>query len=416
MALDPESLLKDLFKCAVKAADAEHVLEAYLPKDRTGKIYVVGAGKGSAKMAQALERHWQGEIEGLVITRYGHHVPCKKIEIIEAAHPVPDEAGLKGAERILDFARARKEGDFVIALISGGGSALLSLPAKGISMSQKQEIHKALLHSGAGIEEMNCVRKHLSAIKGGRLAKACAPARLMTLAISDVPGDEASVIASGPTVGDDTTSDMAEAICKRYGISNVPNFQESVFADDPCFENNSYHLIATPQKSLQAVADHLEGLGITHMILSDRLEGEAREMGKMHAAIVRQILDHDQPMTAPCVLISGGEATVTIKNKQGRGGPNAEFLLSFLEQTRGLDGVYALACDTDGIDGSEDNAGAWITPETFSKAQKAGLTPSDYLDRNLSYGFFKQLELLYKPGPTLTNVNDLRVIYITKNN
>ncbi len=406
-------LLKSLFDRAIAAADAENVLDRYLPQDRTGKVVVVGAGKGAAKMAQAFEKHWQGEIRGLVVTRYGHGVPTRQIEVVEAAHPVPDEAGLTAARRILEMVSELDENDQVIALISGGGSALLSLPLEGVSMAEKQAVNKHLLHSGATIEEINCVRKHLSAIKGGRLAKACYPAKLLTLSISDVPGDDPCVIASGPTVADPTTVEQARAILKRYGIAGYDDkLAESVKEDDPVLHKAEYRLIATPQMSLQAAADELVKRGINCMILSDRMEGEAREMAKMQAAIVRQIIDHDQPMKAPCVLLSGGEATVTIKNRAGRGGPNGEFILSFIDQTRGLDNVTALAADTDGIDGSEDNAGAWADATSLSRMEELGLDLHDYLENNLSYDFFEKMGDLFRPGPTLTNVNDFRAIYI----
>jgi glycerate 2-kinase len=405
--------LEDLFQVAIDAADSAKVMADYLPEDRTGNVTVIGAGKGAAKMAQAFEAAWEGDINGLVITRYGHNVPTQHIEVVEASHPVPDDAGLKGAARILKLVEPLGEDDLVIALISGGGSALLSLPVDGLEMMRKQAVNKALLHSGATIEEINCVRKHLSAIKGGRLAKAVYPAKLITLSISDVPGDDPAVIASGPTVGDGTTVDDAKAILKRYGIYGYDEFlKESVKPDDPAVAEAEYHLIATPQKSLQAVSDALAEKGISSMILSDRIEGEAREIAKMHGAIVRQIIDHGQPITAPCVLLSGGEATVTIKNPNGKGGPNGEFILSLLDQIRGLDNVYALAADTDGIDGSEDNSGAYIGPESHEKMKALGLNLHEYLDQNLSYDFFKAMDDLFIPGPTLTNVNDLRMIYI----
>jgi hydroxypyruvate reductase len=410
-----KDLLREIFDAAIEAADADVVLDRYLPEDRSGRLHVIGAGKGAAKMAAALEKYWDGEISGLVITRYGHSMPTKFIEVIEASHPVPDEAGLKAAQRILDYVTELGEGDQVLALISGGGSALLSLPLCGVSMEEKQAVNKALLHSGATIEEMNCVRKHLSAVKGGRLAKACYPASLTTLSISDVPGDDPSVIASGPTVGDPTTCDDARQIMKRYGIEGFDDrLLETIKPADPSLEKANYHLIATPQMSLQAAADLLKKKGINSIILSDRIEGEAREVAKVHAAIVRQIQDHGQPIEAPCVILSGGEATVTIKNPDGRGGPNAEFILSLLEQTAGLKNVWALAADTDGIDGSEDNSGAWMDPTSYQRAKDKGLTLHHHLDENLSYDFFDEMEDLFKPGPTLTNVNDFRAIYVGK--
>ena len=408
-----KDLLKDLFDAAIDAADADKVLADYLPDDRRGKLTVIGAGKGSAQMARALENAWDGEISGIVITRYGHAVPTNHVEVVEASHPVPDEAGQVAAQRILDLVTDLGEEDQVIALISGGGSALLSLPLCGISPEEKQAVNKALLHSGASIDEMNCVRKHLSAVKGGRLAKACYPARLLTLAISDVPGDEASVIASGPTVGDPTTCADALDILHRYQIEGFEDrLLETIKSDDPCLEKSEFKLIATPQKSLQVAADVLEARGIASLILSDRIEGEARDVAKVHAAIVRQIQDHEQPIQPPCVILSGGETTVSIKNPDGRGGPNGEFMLSFLEQTRGLENVYALAADTDGIDGSEDNAGAWVDPTSEIRRKALNLNIHDHLENNLSYDFFQELGDIFKPGPTLTNVNDFRAIYV----
>ncbi|WP_419799225.1 MAG: glycerate kinase type-2 family protein [Terasakiella sp.] len=408
-----KDMLKQAFEAAVSAADPDVVLERYLPNDRHRKVTVVGAGKSAAKMAAAFERAWQGPVRGLVVTRYGHKVPTRFIEVVEAAHPVPDEAGLQAAKRILKMVSELGEDDLVVALISGGGSALLSLPAEGVSIVQKQAVNKALLQSGATIDEMNCVRKHLSAIKGGRLAKACFPAQLLSLAISDVPGDDPSVIASGPTVGDVTTCAEAREILNRYGIEGYDDLLvESVNPDDPCFARSTYKLIATPQRSLQAACDFLANKGISSLILSDRIEGEAREIAKMHGAIAQQIVTYGQPISAPCVLLSGGETTVSIRNPDGAGGPNAEFLLSLLDHMDGVERVYALAADTDGIDGSEDNAGAWIDPTSRQRAKDKGLKVRDYLDSNQSYRFFFEMDDLFAPGPTLTNVNDFRAIYI----
>lgn len=407
------TFLTDLFNEAVRLADADVVLDQYLPEDRRQKVTVIGAGKGAAKMARAFENLWEGPVRGLVITRYGHSVPTRFIEVVEAAHPVPDAAGQAGAARMMEMVQGLGEEDLVIALISGGGSALLSLPLDGVSLQEKQAVNKALLHSGATIDEINCVRKHLSAIKGGRLAKACYPARVLSLAISDVPGDDPSVIASGPTVADGTSIADATAILQRYGIAGYDDkLQESVKPDDPCWARMSYQLIATPQTSLQGAADLAAKKGIPALILSDRIEGEAREVAKVHGAIVRQIQDHAQPIQPPCVLLSGGEVTVSIKNPQGRGGPNAEFILALCDQLRGVEGVYALAADTDGIDGSEDNAGAWFDPTSLERIAQQGLNLHHHLDQNLSYDFFDRLGDLFVPGPTLTNVNDFRAIYI----
>jgi len=416
----PKEVLKQAFDAAVLAADPAEILVDYLPKDRTGKVTVIGAGKGAARMAAAFERAWEGEVTGLVITRYGHFEPCKHIEVIEASHPVPDEAGLKGAQRILDLVKDLGENDQVIALISGGGSALLSLPAPGLLMEDKQAVNKALLKSGASINEINSVRKHLSAIKGGRLAKACAPASLLTLAISDVPGDQAAVIASGPTVADPSTRQQALEIIERYKIYLPPSMRqwlenqacETVKPDDECFVNQQYSLIATPQKSLEAAAHYLSENNINNLILSDRIEGESREIAKMHAAIARQCQTYGQPIKPPCVILSGGETTVTLRGESGCGGPNAEFVLSFMQDTAGLLGVYLLSADTDGIDGTEDNAGAWLDPSSYERAMDRGLNLSDYLESNRSYDFFKSLEDLFVPGPTKTNVNDFRAILV----
>jgi hydroxypyruvate reductase len=408
-----KEMLKQAFNAAIAAADPDLVLERYLPSDRSAKVTVVGAGKSAAKMAAAFEKAWQGPIQGLVVTRYGHKVPTTSIEVVEAAHPLPDGAGIKGAQRILDMVTGLGADDLVIALISGGGSALLSLPVAGVSMEQKQAVNKSLLHSGATIAEINCVRKHLSMIKGGHLAKACFPARVLSFAISDVVGDDPSVIASGPTVGDGTTCGQARDILKRYNIKGYDDLlMESVKPDDPCFTNTVYKLIATPQKSLQAARDFLANNGIDSVILSDRIEGEAREIAKVHAAIAHQIANYGQPGLAPCVLLSGGELTVTVRNPAGCGGPNTEFLLSLLQHIDGLENLYALAADTDGIDGSEDNAGAWIDPTSRQRAFDKGLRTMDYLDNNQAYRFFFEMDDLFVSGPTLTNVNDFRAIYI----
>jgi len=408
-----KELLQGAFDAAIRAADADIILDDDLPEDRSRAVTVIGAGKGAAKMAAAFERHWDGPVRGLVVTRYGHGVATKQIEVVEAAHPVPDQAGIEAARRMLDLVRPLGAGDLVVALISGGGSALLSLPVDGVTIEQKQTLNKALLESGASIDEMNCVRKHVSAIKGGRLAQACYPAQLLTLAISDVAGDDPAVIASGPTVGDPSTCEEAQSILQRYAITGYDALlQESIKPDAACVIQNDYRLIATPQKSLKAAQTYVQERGIKAYILSDRIEGEAREIAKMHAAIVQQIISYGEPFERPCVLLSGGEATVSIKNKNGCGGPNGEFILSLLDQLQGVKGVYALAADTDGIDGSEDNAGVWFDPGSYARMQAKGLKAQRYLDDNRSYAFFKQIGDLFVPGPTLTNVNDFRAIYI----
>ncbi|MBK5539867.1 glycerate kinase [Pseudomonas sp. TH07] len=421
MSVDPQQFLRELFATAIDAAHPQHVLEAHLPRDRSGRVIVIGAGKAAAAMAQVVERCWQGEVSGLVVTRYGHGAPCQKIEVVEAAHPVPDAAGLAVAKRVLELVSNLSEQDRVIFLLSGGGSALLALPAAGISLADKQSINKALLKSGATIGEMNCVRKHLSAIKGGRLAKACWPASVYTYAISDVPGDLATVIASGPTVADPSTSAEALAILKRYAIdvpAAVRNWlqsaeSETVKPGDPALARSHFQLIARPQQSLEAAAVKARQAGFSPLILGD-LEGESREVAKVHAGIARQVLLHGQPLAAPCVILSGGETTVTVRGT-GRGGRNAEFLLSLTDSLKGLPGIYALAGDTDGIDGSEDNAGAIMTPDSYSRAAALGLSASDELDNNNGYGYFAALDALIVTEPTRTNVNDFRAILILEN-
>ena len=418
MIRDPQALLRELFAAAVDAAHPRQVLADHLPADRTGRAIVIGAGKAAAAMAEAIEAAWEGEISGLVVTRYGHGADCRKIEVVEAAHPVPDDAGERVARRVLEMVSNLQESDRVIFLLSGGGSSLLALPADGISLADTQAINKALLRSGAHIGEMNCVRKHLSAIKGGRLAKACWPASVYTYAISDVPGDEATVIASGPPVAAPTTSAQALEILTRYNIEIPTNVRqwledprsETVKADDPCLSRSHFQLIARPQQSLEAAAVKARAAGISPLILGD-LEGEAREVAKVHAGIARQIAMHGQPLPAPCVILSGGETTVTVRG-EGRGGRNAEFLLSLPESHKGLTGVYALAGDTDGIDGSEDNAGALMTPDTYARAEALGLRAADELANNNGYGYFQVLDALLMTGPTRTNVNDFRAILV----
>lgn len=422
-------ILDQTLKAAIQRSQPKICLPGYLKEiQETEKlperIIVLGAGKASAEMANALECHWQGtdwgaKLCGLVLTRYGYGVPCKLIEIVEAAHPVPDEIGQITAQRILNLAETATDRDLVICLISGGGSALLALPAKGLTLQDKQALNRSLLHSGATIGEMNCVRKHLSSIKGGRLARAVQPARLWTLAISDVPGDDLSVIASGPTVPDPTTFADALEILRRYQIQPTPAIQallEAAEEETPktwenIFSKNQVRLVATPQLMLEAAAKEAEKLGITPIILSDRIEGEAREVAKVHAAIAKQIKHRDQPTNAPALLLSGGETTVTVRGN-GKGGRNAEFLLSLLEALQGEEGISAIAVDTDGIDGTEDNAGAWIDQSSLLTAKQLKLKPNDFLANNDAYSFFQQLDQLVLTGPTMTNVNDFRAIFV----
>jgi glycerate 2-kinase len=417
---NPRQFLLDLYASAVAAVSAEKSLPPYLPQAAArGRTLVIGAGKGAAAMAKVVEDHMQGDISGLVVTRYGHGADCKRIEVVEAAHPVPDEAGRHAAARMLQMVQGLSENDLVLCLISGGGSSLLALPAEGITLEQKQAVNKALLKSGAAIGEMNCVRKHLSAIKGGRLALACAPARVVTLLISDVPGDDPGIIASGPTLPDATTCADALAILRKYGIEVPDNVRlhletgagETPKPDDARFSNNTHQVIANAQDALEAAAETARAAGITPYILSDDLEGEARDVGQVHAAIARQVARRGQPFTRPCVLISGGETTVTVRGK-GRGGRNAEFLLSLAVALDACPGVYAIASDTDGIDGSEDNAGALYGPDSIARATALDLRPRAMLDNNDGYGFFSALGDLVVTGPTRTNVNDFRAVLI----
>src|SRR3954468_4757795 len=369
----PQDLLKAMFHAAIDAAQPNRIVPQHLPPPPKGRAIVIGGGKASAAMAKAVEDHWKGPLSGLVVTRYGHAVPCERIEIVEAAHPVPDASGEAAAQRILDIVQGLGSDDLVLALISGGGSALLTLPAPGLTLADKKAINTALLRSGAPIGEMNVVRKHLSAIKGGRLAAAAHPARLMTLVISDVPGDDPAAIASGPTVPDSSTFAEARAVLDKYGITEprsvidhlIGAADETPKPGDPRLANVSTVMIASPQLSLEAAADIARQAGVTPLILGDALEGEAREVGRVMAGIARQAALHGQPAPPPVVLLSGGETTVTLKGR-GRGGRNVEFLLSLAVELDGLPGVFALAGDTDGVDGAEEAAGAIVTPDTLA--------------------------------------------------
>jgi len=411
--------LRALFNAAVAAADPFACLPAHLPTPPKGRTLVIGAGKAAGSMAKALEDHWPGPLEGLVVTRYDHKLPTSRIEVVEAAHPVPDEAGERAAARILGSVKGLTADDLVICLISGGGSSLMSAPAAGLTLADKQAMNKALLKSGATITEMNCVRKHLSAIKGGRLAAACAPAQVITLMISDVPGDDPSVIASGPTVADPTTCADALAILDKYGITEPAAayahikkaHDETPKPGDPRLARASVRMIATPQASLEAAAAVARAAGITPLILGDSIEGEARDVALVHAGIAKQVANHNQPAAAPCVLLSGGETTVTVRGK-GRGGRNAEFLLAMAVALEGHPRIHAIACDTDGVDGTEDNAGAQLAPDTLARAEKKSLSAKAFLANNDGYSFFSELGDLIETGPTLTNVNDFRAILI----
>lgn len=420
MALsDRPEMLKSLFNAAVLAADPLEMVKRYLPKMPTGKTIVLGAGKASAAMAYAVEKNWDGPLEGLVVTRYGHGMNCEHIRIVEAAHPVPDRAGLDAAREILELASSAGPEDLVLCLISGGGSSLLSLPAAELTFEDKQNVNQFLLRCGASIHEINCVRKHLSAIKGGRLALAAAPAKVVTLLISDVPGDDPSVIASGPTVPDVSTRSDALEILQRYGMDipkPVQQWLESTEAetpesDHPAFAHLDVRMIATPQMALEAAASKAAATGLPVYILGDSIEGEARDVAAVHAAITKQIIRHGQPFPSPCFMLSGGETTVSIRGK-GRGGRNVEFLLALAIELEGEVNVWALAADTDGIDGIEEVAGAVITPDTLTRARAMGLNPRSALDNNDAHSFFEALGDQVITGPTFTNVNDFRVILI----
>ena len=423
MAGDHRALLRAMFDAAVNAAAPALCVPPHLPAEPKGRTIVVGAGKAAASMAAAVEAHWDGPIEGLVVTRYGHGVPCRHIEVVEAAHPVPDEAGSRAAPRILDKVSGLTADDLVLVLISGGGSALLALPPQGIALADKQAINRALLKCGADIGEMNTVRKHLSAIKGGHLAIAAAPAQMVTLAISDVPGDDISVIASGPAAPDASTRADALAVLTKYGIA-IPTsiakhldnaVSETPKPGDPRLAEVVNILVATPQKSMEAAAKVARDAGLATMILGSAIEGEAREVGIVHAGVARQCGDWGQPLEIPCVLISGGETTVTVRGN-GRGGRNAEFLLSLGIAADGRNGIWALAADTDGIDGAEENAGAILTPDMLHRAKRAGIDVKTRLADNDAYTVFAALNDLVVTGPTLTNVNDFRAILVTKRN
>jgi hydroxypyruvate reductase len=419
---DDRDLLQRLFAAAIGAVDPLKILAAHLPPPPKGRVIVLGAGKAAAAMAKAVENHWTpdkvADLSGLVVTRYGHALPCSRIEVVEAAHPVPDAAGQQAARRILSLAESAKADDLVLCLVSGGASALLAIPGDGLTLADKQAVNKGLLKSGANIAEMNCVRKHLSAIKGGRLAAAAHPARVLTLLISDVPGDDPSVIGSGPTIADPSTREEALAVIHKYGIAapeavlrhlNSPA-SETPKPGDPRLAGSESRILGTPQGALQAAAAVAKAAGLTPIVLGD-LEGEARDVALVHAGIARQVARHGEPMPAPAVVISGGETTVTVRG-QGRGGRNAEFLLALAVALDGHAGISAIAGDTDGIDGTEDNAGAVLTPDSLSRAAAKGLNAKAMLANNDGYGFFFQLGDLIVTGPTRTNVNDFRAIVV----
>ena len=429
---EPRRFLEHLYQAAVRRALPLHNTAAFLPPVPRGRTVVLGAGKAGGAMAQAVEALWPADapLSGLVVTRY-HHTPARpaglpaRIEVVEASHPVPDAAGLDAAQRILALAGGLTADDLVLCLVSGGASALLTLPAEGLSLEDKQRVNRQLLDSGANITEMNCVRKHLSRIKGGRLAAACAPAKVVTLAISDVPGDDPSVIGSGPTVPDGTSCADAIAILKRYGIV-VPaaimalleqGALETPKPGDPLFDGHAVRMIATPLQSLQAAAAAARAAGVEAHILSDEIEGESREVAKVHAALARAVAQRGEPFARPCVILSGGETTVAVKKQpegaaRGRGGRAGEFCLGLAQALQAQDNVWALAADTDGIDGIEGNAGAFVAPETLARAAAQGMKATTFLERNDAYGWFDALGDLVVTGPTHTNVNDFRAILV----
>jgi hydroxypyruvate reductase len=410
------ALLEESFWAAVAAADPLKILAPHLPKPPKGRTFVAGAGKAAASMALAVEKNFPSEVAGIAITRYGHGLPTRKIRVIEAGHPVPDEAGEAAAREILHQVKQLRENDLLLALLSGGGSSLLSLPADGVSMSDLKALTTQLLRSGASIQEMNTVRKHLSAIQGGRLAAACR-APVLALIISDVTGDDPTHIASGPCAPDPTTYEDAREVLARYRVEPPPSIRarlenakdETPKPGDPLFSRVENRVVATAHRSLEAAAEVFRKAGITPVILGDAITGEAAEVAKVMAALVKEIRGYQNPWKPPVALISGGECTVTLRGEGGRGGRCAEFLLSLGIETNG---IWAIAADTDGIDGSEDNAGAVLGPDSLQKASAMGISGKSLLAKNDSYGFFSALGDLVMTGPTRTNVNDYRAILV----
>lgn len=417
--IEPRSFLTSIFETAVAAADPERTIARHLPPRPKGRAVVVGAGKGSAQMAAAFEKAWDGPLQGVVVTRYGYAAECERLTVLEAAHPVPDEAGLNASKALLEAVSGLTQDDLVVALVSGGGSALLPSPPAGLTLADEIAVNEALLASGAPISAMNAVRKHVSAIKGGRLAAAAWPARVVSLIVSDIPGDNPALVASGPTVPDESSREDALRIVSTYGI----NLPERVMAhlnsplaaaprpDDARFAGNEVRIIASAAVSLEAAAAEARRQGIEAVILSDAIEGEARDVGAVHAAIAREVATRNRPFAKPVLILSGGETTVTLRAK-GKGGRNSEFLLAFALGIDGVPGIHALAADTDGIDGSEDNAGAFADGETIARMRQAGIDARAMLAGNNAWTAFNAVGGLFMPGPTGTNVNDLRAILI----
>lgn len=417
---DTRQFLRSLFEEAVAHAQAENLIGGNLPPCPSGKTIVIGAGKAAGSMARAVEDHWPGELSGLVITPYDHAVPCERIEVVEAAHPVPDAAGQHAAKRILANLDDLRAEDLILCLLSGGGSALLTIPAEGISLRDKQYVTAALLKSGAGIAELNCVRKHLSAVKGGRLTVAGSPAHMVCLAISDVPGNDISVIASGPTVPDATTREMAREILQRHAIAApaavfehlAKPASESPKPGDPVFDNSEFVILVTAEDAMAAAAKLACKSGIEPVLLGD-LTGDAGALARQHAALAMDIAAGKGNADAPCVLISGGETTVNVRG-QGKGGRNAEYALALTIALNGHPDISAIAADTDGIDGTEDNAGCYVMPDSLRRAVRRSLDARSLLTDNDSYRFFSTIGDLLLTGPTRTNVNDFRAILITR--
>jgi hydroxypyruvate reductase/glycerate 2-kinase len=412
---DPQVILRSLFDTAVDAADPVRAVAANLPKPPKGRTMVVGAGKAAIQMAAAVEANWQGPLEGFVVAPHGYASPLKRIETVHARHPVPDQGSLAAAEKALALAATLGKDDLLIALISGGGSALMSKPAPGIAMEEKLGLVAALLKCGANIAELNCVRKQVSAVKGGRLAQAAGEASIHTLVISDVPGDDPAIVASGPTVADPTAKRDALTVLERYRIAIPASVRRWLEAPDetrqPLRRDNQVRVIVSPQASFRAASAKAREMGLNVLYLGDRIEGESREVAKVHAGIALQILQNDEPVKKPCVVLSGGETSVTVRGK-GRGGRNVEFILSLAIALAGENGIHALVGDTDGVDGMEQIAGARISPDTLDRARGLGLDALAFLENNDAHSFFEKLGDQVVTGPTQTNVNDFRAILV----